>query len=259
MDYLSLYKQALDVLQKVFDIILPPRCPLTGDNVDDQGMLSADAWVSLNFIAAPYCKCCGMPFIFDRQGEDNNGAQSDELCMKCLEKAPPYNSARAALVYNDHSRPLILGFKHGDKTHFIRNFLPWLHSAGRNFLLDADAIIPVPLHHTRLIARRYNQAAIMAKYLEKTTEKPAIIDALLRTRATPPQGHLTIDQRQKNVSKAFTLKKKYENQIKDKKIVLVDDVYTTGATVNECTKVLKSGGAQEVHILTIARVVKDEY
>lgn len=259
MNYLPFYNQIVVLTHKGLDIILPPRCPLTGENVDSQGMLSAKAWRSLNFIATPYCKCCGMPFAFDRQEEGGEGEKDGELCIKCLENPPPYNSARASLVYDDASRALILGFKHGDKIHFVRNFLPWLQAAGKTFLFEADVFIPVPLHHSRLIARRYNQAAILAKGLEKVTGIASCPDALSRIRATPSQGHMTFSERRKNVRQAFALKKKYKDMIKDKKVILIDDVYTTGATVNECTKVLRSGGAREVHILTLARVVKDEY
>ena len=259
MNHQPVYNQALNVARKGLDIILPPRCPVTGESVDYQGMLSAGAWRSLNFIAAPYCKCCGLPFSFDRKGEMGLQEDSDGLCMSCIEKEPPFKSARAALIYDDTSRALILGFKHGDKTHLVRNFSPWLQGAGREFLSKAEALIPVPLHHSRMIARRYNQAVILAKGLEKVTGIRTLPDALIRTRATPSQGHLTFSERRKNVRKAFAFKKKYKDQIKGKTLVLIDDVYTTGATIKECTAVLKKGGAGDVHVLTLARVVKDDY
>lgn len=259
MNQRHVYSQALGLARKGLDTLLPPRCPVTGENVEGQGMLSATAWRSLNFIAAPYCKCCGMPFSFDRRKETEEQEENGELCMECMEKKPTYNSARAALIYDDKSRALILGFKHGDKTLLVRNFSPWLQSAGREFLSKADALIPVPLHRSRLRARRYNQAAILAKGLENITGIRSLPEALTRTRATPSQGHLTTKDRRKNVRKAFALKKKYKLAIKDKTVILIDDVYTTGATVNECTKTLKMCGAGEVHILTLARVVKDEY
>ncbi len=260
----AIYTQAQKFANKTLDAILPPRCPITGENVDHQGALSGTAWRSLNFIAAPYCQHCGIPFSFEQpedklidiKGEKRNGG---ELCIHCIEKTPPYNSARAALVYDDASRPLILGFKHGDKTHLAQNFSPWLQNAGKEFLPQADALISVPIHKSRLIARRYNQSTILAKGLEKITGIHSYPDILIRTRATPSQGHLSTEERRKNVSNAFTLNKKYKTRIKGKTLVLIDDVYTSGATVNECTKILKSGGAKAVHILTLARVVKDNF
>jgi ComF family protein len=250
--------QALDIARKGLDTILPPRCPVTGESVDYQGAFSGIAWRSINFIAAPYCQCCGMPFSFDRH-EDAENQEGDGLCMRCIEKAPLYNSARASFIYDDASRSLILGFKHGDKMHLVQNFAPWLQSAGREFLPKADALVSVPLLHSRLRARRYNQAAILAKGLERIAGIKSYPDVLIRTRATPSQGHLSTDERHKNVRKAFALKEKYKALIKGKTLILIDDVYTTGATVNECTKILKSSGAKAVHILTLARVVKDDF
>lgn len=200
-----------------------------------------------------------MPFSFDRQEDAQGQEESGELCMSCIEKAPLYNSARAAFIYDDMSRKMILSFKHGDKTHLVQNFSPWLQSAGREFLPKADVLVSVPLHRSRLRARRYNQAAILAKGLEKITGINSFPDVLTRTRATPSQGYLSTDERRKNVRKAFALKEKYNAKIKGKTIVLIDDVYTTGATINECTKALKSGGAGAVHVLTLARVVKDDF
>ncbi len=259
MNHMPVYTQTLDLARKGLNIILPPRCPVTGESVDNQGMLSGRAWRSLNFIAAPFCNRCGMPFSFDRQGETQSREESAELCMGCLEKAPPYDSARAALIYDETSRVLILGFKHGDKIHMVQNFAPWLQSAGREFLSRAEVFIPVPLHYSRLIARRYNQAVILAKGLEKITGINAIPDALIRTRATPSQGRLSFNERRKNVRKAFSLRENYKTKIKGKTLVLIDDVYTTGATVKECTKVLKSEGAKAVHVLTIARVAREDF
>ncbi|MFP4097556.1 MAG: ComF family protein [Alphaproteobacteria bacterium] len=251
---------ALNMAANVVDMVLPPRCPLTGDRVDYQGALSAKAWQGLSFITAPYCKCCGVPFSFDRQQkEQQQETREYGLCMHCLEENPPYVSARAPFTYDDISRALILGFKHGDKTHLVRSFSPWLQRAGREFLACADILIPVPLHTSRLRQRRYNQAAILAHGLTKLTGLPTLPDALVRVRATPSQGHLKKDEREKNVRKAFRVKEKNRCIISNKALVLIDDVYTTGATVNECTKELLKAGAKCVYVLTLARVAKEEF
>ena len=237
------------ILADGLNLILPPRCPVTGDMVDAQGMISSDAWRDLVFIADPLCAHCGVPLVFETEG--------NARCVTCLETPHVYYSARAALQYNDISRGLILGFKHGDKTHVIQSFVPWLKQAGTEMLGQADYLIPVPLHPARLIMRRYNQAALIAGALSKSSDIPHLPTAMKRVRATPSQGHLTSDERTKNVQEAFDVSPKYRDMIKGKSIVLIDDVLTTGATVNECAKLLYHHGAGQVDVLTLARVVFD--
>ncbi len=246
---------ALKASDIALDTILPPRCVITGEMVEQQGMIASSAWAELDFIHNPKCYKCGVPFSFDVMGiEDEAGMK----CLQCHDYPPPFDSARAALKYNDQSRDLILGFKHADKTHAARAFVPWLKMAGAEMLKDADALIPVPLHRWRLLKRRYNQAAIIAHFLGRNTHVPILYEALLRTRATPTQGHLNFKERRKNVKHAFAVNKKYIENIEGKSVILIDDVYTTGSTVKECTKVLKGAGARAVHVLTVARVAQYE-
>ncbi len=243
-------ERALNIAGKGLDIILPPRCPVTGELVGHQGAVAPGAWANLQFIIDPFCKKCGIPFGF---GE----GESEIECMACIETPPNFDSARAAMIYDDASRDLILGFKHGDKTFMAPSFIPWLIRAGGAMLEEADYLIPVPLHRTRLFVRRYNQAALIADELKKETKIQHLPMALKRIRATPSQGHLKTEERRKNVKKAFALNPKYEPTIKGKAIILIDDVYTTGATVQECCKVLKKSGVSHVHVLTISRVLKE--
>lgn len=238
-------------LGRGIDMILPPRCILSGEIVDCQGTLSPQSWASLSFIGAPQCQCCGIPFDYV--------IEEGAFCTQCLEYPPKFASARAALKYDDASKKMILGFKHGDKTHAVRTFIPWLKVAGAQMLQGADFLIPVPLHPYRLLARRYNQSALIAHALSRETGVACLPMGLKRVRATPPQGHLSTKERHKNVRKAFAVPHAVAHRIVGKKIILVDDVFTTGATVQECTKVLLKSGAGEVHILTIARVVREEY
>ncbi len=242
-------------MERGLDTILPPRCVVTGDIVDKQGMISPQAWAQMDFIRDPMCAKCGVPFGFEVDGYEMEGGLQ---CVQCLDYPPPFASARAALKYNDHSRDLILGFKHADQTHAARAFVPWLKMAGSEMLGAADALIPVPLHRWRLLKRRYNQSAIMAAYLGKECGIPILHQALIRTRATSTQGHLSYAERKKNVKRAFTVHPRYQSDIKDKTLILIDDVYTTGSTVKECTKALLKGGAKAVHILTLARVARLE-
>ncbi len=178
------------------------------------------------------------------------------VCGTCLAHRPPYEKARAALVYDDASRDMILKFKHGDQPHAAAVFIPWMKRVGAACLADADYLVPIPLHPFRLMRRRYNQAALLAGLLAEESGVPMLADGLIRKRATKTQGHLDFRDRQKNVRKAFAAKEKHRAALAGKAVVLVDDVYTTGATVNECTRALLQAGVTKVSILTIARVVR---
>jgi len=234
-------------LSQAIDIVLPPRCVVTGEMVERQGMIAPKGWAGLDFIGVPFCASCGVPFEFEVEDKAH--------CAECLKDRPPFAAARCVLKYNDGSRDLILGFKHSDKIHAVQAFIPWLKRVGAEMLDEADVLVPVPLHRWRLLSRRYNQAAIIAFALGKDTGLKCLPDAIVRVRATPSQGHLSTEERLNNVHKAFAFNRRYTEQVKGKSLVLVDDVYTTGATVKECTKVLLTAGALRVHVLTLARVV----
>ena len=152
------------------------------------------------------------------------------------------------------SKRLVLSFKHADRTHPAPALAQWMQRAGADFWQAADFIAPVPLHRWRLFKRRYNQAALLTHELSHIAQKPALVDLLHRKRATPIQGHFNRKQRQENVKGAFRLNAKHRKQIKDKTIILIDDVLTTGATVNECSRVLLRAGAKQLNVLTLARV-----
>ena len=241
-----LSKYTKNIWNQAIDAVLPPRCIIIGELVPAQGMMAPKAWAELDFIAEPHCNACGFPFDF--------AVEKESLCGTCLAERPPFETARSALKYNDASRSVILGFKHGDQTHAVTAFMPWLKRAGAEVLSQADMLVPVPLHTRRLIGRRYNQAAIIAFALSKETGIKIVPDMLVRTRHTPSQGHLKAKERFQNVKRAFAFNSKY--QVKGKTIVLIDDVYTTGATVSECTNALLKAGAEKVHVLTLTRVVK---
>ncbi len=230
------------------DTLLPPRCVVSGEAVDQQGMLAPSIWADLDFISDPFCGCCGVPFDYT--------VEEGLHCTECLDHPPLYHSARAPLKYNDASRDIILGFKHADKTLAVKAFTPWLTRAGAQMLAEADALIPVPLHYTRLVRRRYNQAVLIANEISMATDLPVLSHVLKRIRATPSQGHLSPTERRKNVRAAFAVPEKYKAQVKGKNLILIDDVFTTGATAEECTKALKKAGAARVDVLTLARVCK---
>lgn len=254
MNYIKSASLPKTVFSKAIDMVLPARCALTGRIVDRNGALSPEAWASLTFISAPFCGCCGIPFEISAQAQNANS--SEFLCGACLQEPKPFSRARSVFAYDDASRDLILAFKHGDKTHLTVTFAPLLARVGDEILKDANLLVPVPLHWMRLIKRRYNQAGLIAQSLSKLCSIPYEGRVLHRTRHTPPQGHKRARERVENVHGAFSVPSSAEMQIAGKNIVLIDDVYTTGATLEACVHALLRGGAARVDVLTLARVVK---
>ena len=230
------------------DLLLPPQCLSCRAAVDRQGELCADCWRAIRFLAEPCCARCGYPFAYDEG--------PDAVCAACLASPPVYDRARAVMAYDDASRHLVLSFKHGDRLEGAPSYGRWLARAGRRLLDEADLIAPVPLHRWRLLKRRYNQAALMAQALGRRSGLPAVADLLRRSRSTPSQGGLSPAQRRANVRRAFEVRPAYRERLAGRRVLLVDDVMTTGATVNAVAAVLRRQGVAGVDVLTLARVVR---
>lgn len=158
--------------------------------------------------------------------------------------------------YASPARDLVLGFKHGDRTYAAPAFGRWLYRAGQELLTDADMLVPVPLHWTRLFQRRFNQSALIARALGRLSGIPVRADLLLRHRRTSSQGVLSPAARRRNVSGAFTLRQNNEAWVSGQQILLIDDVMTTGATVEACAETLLDAGAAGVDALTLVRVIR---
>jgi ComF family protein len=231
------------------DLLLPPRCLACGGATEGAGALCAPCWRKMNFMSPPWCACCGLPFPYD----EGDGT----LCAGCLAGSRQFDRARSVFAYDDHSRGLVLALKHGDRHQGVPAFGAWLARAGADLLADAELVAPVPLHWTRLFRRRYNQAALLAGATVRASARPELSfapDLLTRRRRTPSQGHRTRLQRAENVRSAFVLRR--HESAEGKRIVLVDDVLTSGATVEECARVLRRAGAARVDVLTLARAVR---
>jgi ComF family protein len=232
----------------LLDALLPPQCLACRSLVDRPGQLCAACWSDTDFIDGACCAACGLPFDF----ELGEGA----LCGACVRRRPRYDRARAVFRYDERSRGLVLGFKHADRLEGAPSFGAWLARAGTELVRDADVIAPVPLHRWRLLRRRYNQSAILAHALGRHAGKPVLADLLARTRATPSQGGLNFRQRRRNVRNAFAVRSGRGALIEGRRVLLVDDVLTTGSTVEACAKALKAAGASGVDVVVLARVVR---
>jgi len=232
-----------NMFSRLGNIILPPVSELSWI-----GQVSSD-WHNMTYLDDPCCAHCGVPFEYD-QGPD-------ALCAPCMANPPRYDRARAALQYNDVSAPLILAFKHGGRTQNLHRFARQLLRAGHPFWPEADYLIPVPLHKDRLRKRKFNQAGLLAKGLARWTEAEFDPDILLRHKSTPSQGAQTSKGRFRNVQGAFSVPDDATEKLAGKNIVLVDDVMTTGATLDSCVRTLKRAGAGKVFALVLARVVRD--
>ena len=232
------------------DALLPPLCLSCQTIVDQPGAVCPACWSKLSFMGAPMCRSCGLPFPHD--------VGTDAECAACIAEPPPWDRARAVFAYDEASRSLILGFKHSDRLHAAPAFGRWLARAGAELAADADLIAPVPLHWLRLALRRYNQAALLADALARASGRVAVPDLLKRMRRTPSQGRLGRSERLKNVAGAFRVRDRHRLRIEGARILLVDDVLTTGATARACTQALLSAGAAAVDVVTLARVVRAE-
>lgn len=230
--------------------LLPPRCLSCGAGVAATGSLCAACWGGLTFLAPPLCAACGFPFDYD--------LGPAALCAGCSREPPAYDRARAVLRYDEASRGLLLRFKHGDRTEGAPAYGQWLSRAGAELIDAAEAVLPVPLHRWRLFSRRYNQSALLAQALGRASGLPVLPDALRRTRNTPSQGRLSIAARQRNVAGAFAVDPRARARLEGRRVLLVDDVLTTGATVEACARSLKRAGAAGVDVLTLARVVRPQ-
>ena len=230
----------------VVDVALPQLCASCREPVGDAG-LCAGCWAKLSFIAPPYCERLGIPFVYD--------PGPGILSMEAIADPPAYHRARAAVRYDDVARTLVHALKYGDRLDLAPTMGRWMATAGKPLLDGADALVPVPLHWRRQWARRFNQSALLAEVIAKASALPVTYRALKRVKATPQQVGLSQAARAQNVQGAFRVPPDGKAEVAGRRLILVDDVLTSGATLDACARALLRAGAAQVDALVFARVV----
>jgi ComF family protein len=230
----------------VLDIALPTLCISCREPVDGEGVCPA-CWAKLSFIAPPYCPRLGIPFVYD--------PGPGLLSMEAIAAPPAYTRARAAVRYDEVARTLVHALKYQDRTDLAPAMGRWMARAGHELLAEADMLVPVPLHWRRGWSRRYNQSGALARVVEGKSGVKLRGDVLRRIRATEQQVGLSRPQRASNVQGAFKVSADRRSELAGRRVILIDDVLTSGATVDACARALLRAKAATVDVLVFARVV----
>ncbi|WP_339948312.1 ComF family protein [uncultured Albimonas sp.] len=230
------------------NLLYPPQCTWCRSEVQEAHALCPACWREATFIAHPLCDRCGSPM---------SGAEDAPFCDHCLGRRLEFARARAAVLYEGVGRDLTLALKHGDRLDIARPAATWMIRAGRELLDRADVIAPVPLHWRRLLRRRFNQSAELARRVSMRTGVPCCADLLARTRATPMQRGLSREARAANQAGAFAVPARRRARVEGTAVLLIDDVYASGATLSACAAALRAAGARRVDALCLARVAPE--
>jgi len=226
------------------DLIIPPVCLACQEPLSQHNSLCASCWAEVSFIRAPLCDRLGLPMPFD--------AGEPMVSAAAIANPPKYDHARSVAHFSGVMREMILAFKYGDTHNARALFGRWLSSAGGELIANCDVITPVPMHRRRLVSRRFNQSAILARELARTNKRRYEPQLIKRVRHTQSQVGLTNAQRRRNLAGAFAVHPKQRLRIEGRNILLVDDVITTGTTLNACARALKRAGAARVDALALA-------
>jgi len=238
----------ISVRRAIVDFVLPPQCPVCKSVIQEQGNLCGACWMALDIVVAPVCDRLGIPFALP--------APPGIASLEAQTNPPVFHRARCAVLFNEQARQLVHGLKYRDRQDFALPMARMMVRAGQELLNDADIIVPVPLHWRRLWSRRFNQSLQLAERIGQLAGRPLLFDGLTRTRATPQQVGLSSGQRKRNVAGAFSIFTRHKDNIRGRRIVLIDDVLTTGATANAASRAMFQAGATQVDVLVFAQVAE---
>ncbi|MBO3762357.1 ComF family protein [Ciceribacter sp. L1K22] len=229
------------------DLLYPPACCHCGVSIAGHGGLCPSCWTGMRFIERPYCEVLGTPFAY----EEGEGAVSPEA----MAEPPVFDRLRSVALHDGPARQLVHQLKYRDRTDLAPMMARWMVRSAATELAACDAVIAVPLHRTRLLSRRFNQSAELARHVARLADRPFLAATLVRSKRTQRQVGLSATARETNVRGAFRVPEGMAETVLGRRLVLVDDVYTTGATVSAAARVLKRAGAADVTVLTFARAL----
>lgn len=233
----------------LLDLIFPPQCLLCGALVQGAGGLCGACWRDTPFLLGLGCDLCGAPLI----GEDPG---SPVHCDDCRAAQRPWARGRAVMLYDGGARRLVLGLKHGDRLDLVPSLARWMAARAAPLITPETLVVPVPVHWRRLLARRYNQAAVLARALARELAVPDCPDLLTRTRRTQPHEGMGPEARFANVADAFRVTARHRSRLAGRRVLLIDDVMTSGATLSECAAACLAAGATQVEVVVLARAVR---
>ncbi|MEQ9039811.1 MAG: ComF family protein [Silicimonas sp.] len=236
-------------MQRALALVYPDQCILCPEPVEASGGLCSACWRDMPFIRGLVCEACGTSL----PGEED---RADVFCDDCMTIARPWNTGRAALSYRGMARRLILALKHGDRPDLASPAAEWLERAGGPVLRPDTLLVPVPIHWSRMLSRRYNQSAELCRALSRRTGIACCPSALIRTRRTPVQDGLGVDERFTNLLGAVHPHPRRGDLLRDRDVCLIDDVMTSGATLSVSSQACLDAGARRVSVLVLARVEK---
>jgi ComF family protein len=236
-------------MQRALQLIYPSRCITCGDLVEGDFSLCGTCWRDTGFVTGPGCSKCGTPL----PGEE---VEESDLCDSCISIARPWSRGRTVFLYSENGRKIVLALKHGDRLDLVKPAAAWLAKSAGPLLSENTLIVPVPLHWTRLLKRRYNQSALLARGISKTTGHQYCPDLLIRKKRTKSLEGMNLGKRFETLANVITFNPRYRTMIGKHRVLLVDDVMTSGATLAACTDTCLAAGAKSVDIVTLARVAK---
>lgn len=228
----------------VLELLFPSKCIICA-NYQTDAKVCSECWGNITFINKPCCAICSAAFEFE--------TEENSICGACIQNRPNYDRAISLMKYDDYSKKIIHKFKYQDQLHILEYLTTLMNNMGKEIIKQADIIAPVPMHKYKLLKRGYNQAALLAMRIAENSNLIYLPQLLIKNKSTIAQADLNKKQRMSNIKGSFVLNSKFSTEIKGKNILIIDDVVTTSATINECAKILKKAQPAKILVLSLAK------